>query len=351
MTTDDKPEETPAGAAPGESGGSHSAPRPVPPLGLSGDPSAAESGPDGAPSASPETTAPETTTSPDAPAPEAPARVSAFPRTGVDDVAGPGRSVPSGPVPASSGAATTAFPVTPPPPATAAIPVDTSTTQTTRIVPAGAPVAAPTSTGSPVPLATPGQLAGVTGGQLRTEQNGGDAPREPLEEWIEPPVKRTASHIWGVVVTLLLVPVAWFLLTDGALRTFYSLQEVTDRPNIAGLLSLAGGLAALVVIALVARASSLGAWIRGGVVAAAGLTVLVIPQTVVEWMIDSRDAFLSVHEGFGTNLYNYLIDTGRSGLLLVFGVVVLLLALVSHASRRSGRTEGRVKAEYTARGL
>ena len=59
--------------------------------------------------------------------------------------------------------------------------------------------------------------------------------------------------------------------------------------------------------------------------------------------------FRWLHEGFGTNLYNYLVDTGRSGLLLTFGLVVVLFSLISHGTRRSGRHEGQIKADQAAR--
>ncbi|MBN8883368.1 MAG: hypothetical protein J0H73_13770 [Salana multivorans] len=272
-----------------------------------------------------------------------PARVSAFgakgAETGADDASGastsPGRTVSTAPLPPET-------PVT----ATAPLPLEPGSTTTTRVVPPG----------STVPLATPEALAGSTGGSLKTEKARSEkttvereAPQD--EGWVPVSTRRTAAHIWGVVITLLVLPVAWFLLTDGALRTWWSLETTESTVNPAGVLSLVGGIIALVVIALVARASSLGAWIWGGVLAAAGLVVLVIPGRAAGWVEDITPSLKAIHEGFGQNLHDYLIDTGRSGLLLVLGIVVLLLALVSHTARRSGRTEGRVKAEREAAGL
>lgn len=318
--------------------GSHSAPRPVPP---------------GFSAADEETvTVPAASTDPaepaEATAPSAPTRISAFPSERAEQ-----REAPDGdastsvtaPLPALTTPEGDPTPSTPSPAAgslAGAVNAADGVTTTTRVIPAG----------STVPLADPGSLtdpdslAGSTAGRLKEQA------REPFPEaeWVEKPTKRTAAHLWGLLATLALVPIAWFLLTDGALRTSYSLLEIGDRPNIAGLLSLAGGLGALLVVALVARASSLGAWIWGSLVTAAGIVFLAIPATVMQWLADNRDAFLVVHDGFGTNLYNYLLDTGRSGLLLTFGVIVLLFALVSHTARRSGRTEGRIAAEAAARG-
>lgn len=188
--------------------------------------------------------------------------------------------------------------------------------------------------------------------EIRTATADGDDAREaahtrpPLEgaEWEDKPQRRTSAHLWGLLAGLVLAPVAWFFITDGVMRLFYSLQEVTDSPNIAGFLSLGGGLACLLILALVTRASSLGAWIWGGVLTAAGLVFLVIPQSSAEWMESSREGFLVIHEQFGQNVYDYLYTSGRSGLLLTYGVIILLFALIAHTTRRAGRREERAKA-------
>ena len=329
----DDPSETNASPA----GGSHSAPRPAAELDLSekatsAEPSAADQASIEARLDSESATASEKASDavePSASSAEssAPTRISAFPAIG--------RTMPEVP-PLSESEPTTALPVTPPasPPAVAA--------------PAKFASSSESADTAVVPLATEASLAGSTAGALRegrTEQ----ARSFPEEEWAGESTKRTAAHLWGVLGVLVAAPIAWFLLTDGALRTFYSLQTVESTPNIAGLLSLAGGLIALLAVALIARASSLGGWIFGGLISLAGIAFLAVPRIVLEWLQNARAGFLSLHEGFGTNLYNYLVDTGRSGLLLTFGLVVVLFSLVSHGTRRSGRHEGQVKAEQAAR--
>lgn len=343
------------------SGAAHSAPRPAAPLGLE------RPVPPAPPVAAPPADSGSTTAwgpaTPETPSgapsqPSAPSRVSAFgppesaaPESGGSDSGptSPMRTVPSSPTTAGETGRSDdlARPVAP----TAPLPVTPGSTTTTRVVPPGATV----------PLASAESLAGSTGGALRTgtatetvnETVIVNVEREAPQEdgWVPVSTRRTAAHIWGVVITLLVLPVAWFLLADGALRTWYSLESPDSTANPAGLLSLAGGILALAVIALIARASSLGAWIWGGLVAAAGAVALAVPARVAELLEQIRPTLTSIHEGFGRNVYDYLLDTSRSGLLLVFGVVVLLFALVSHASRRSGRTEGRVKAERAAAGL
>lgn len=347
MTTPDTPdtgagnetdEPTPRAETPSSAGAAHSAPRPAAPLGM-GERPVPPPPPSPAPSSSfsSPTTAESGPTTPEAPAePGGPSRVSAF---GSKE---PGEGAPTSPMRTVTGESATAVPAP-----TTPLPVERGSTTTTRVVPPGATV----------PLATSDSLAGSTSGSLRTSP----APEEritviereaPQEEgWVPVKTRRTSAHIWGVIITLLVTPVAWFLLTDGALRTWYSLDTPEASANPAGLLSLAGGIVTLLIIALVARASSLGAWIWGGIVAAAGAVALALPGRVVDLLAQIEPTLTSIHDGFGRNLHDYLLDTSRSGLLLVFGVVVLLFALVSHASRRSGRTEGRIKAERNAAGL
>lgn len=183
------------------------------------------------------------------------------------------------------------------------------------------------------------------------------APAEPqperaaLEEdsWLEGPRSRVAAHIWGTVVTLILVPITWLLLTDGVLRTYYSLADGASSPNMAGVLSLAGGLIGLLVLALIARASSIGGWVWGGVLAAWGVVPLVVPVQFADWISAVHGPLTSLHQDFGQNVHDYILVSGRSGLLLVLGVVIMLFALVSHTARRSGREEGRLKEALAQR--
>lgn len=366
MTTPDQPDEgqDPATSA----GGNHSAPRPVPPL----TPEVPATPEGDAPVSDPDATSVVAPVEPVEPAAEpaatdtddgekpavaaerdAPTRISAFPAitrttkdpSAVDGDASSSDRTTAPPVtpPSRSTEPTTTTPVVAPGPERTSVVADSSATRPVPTTPAStAPDADATRA---VPLADPEQLAGSTQGQLRA------GSREPLpeDEWADEPTKRTGAHIWGVLGILVAAPIAWFLLTDGALRTFHGLPP--EPLNPAGPLSLAGGLLALIVIGLVTRLTSLGAWIWGGIIALAGLANLIFPRAVDDWLTSSKDAFLTLHEGFGTNVHDYLTVTGRSGLLLMFGIVLLLLAFVSHGSRRSGRYEGRLKAVREARGL
>ncbi|GMA32588.1 hypothetical protein [Litorihabitans aurantiacus] len=395
MTTPEQPDEADGGPERTDRtagvGRGHSAPRPVPPL------TPAEPSPPA--STSPEETAVVGSTDPDAtaftrpvgdddatdrprtddatsdPAPTggAPTRVSALGARSRDsrEASGPAPASEDGASSESDDVATRTTPLVAPGPSgerTTALPVttgdgdpagpaDTTPTERTSRFSRTGSTATPSRSDDAtperdveatrvVPVSDPDPLAGSTNGSLRA------GSREPLpdEEWAAAPVRRTAAHIWGVLGLLIAVPVTWFLLTDGALRTYYGLPPESPL-NVAGLLSLAGGIVGLVVIALVTRVTSLGAWIWGGVVTAAGLAALVVPVAASDLVERVREPLASLHEGFGTNVTDYLSDTSRSGLLLALGLVLLLLAFVSHGARRSGRYEGRVKAEREARGL
>src|SRR5699024_1516992 len=74
------------------------------------------------------------------------------------------------------------------------------------------------------------------------------------------PPSRAGAHALTVLVTLLLTPVAWYLLADAGARLTLARSNPweTGDLNLAALLELAGGLLVLAVVLLAARWSSVG---------------------------------------------------------------------------------------------
>lgn len=309
MTTPDQHE--PVDDEPGT--GSHSAPRPLPPL-------------DGARGTSP------SEAGADDPTATAPMRVSAFPAFDR-----PGSAGEAGAAPSSDLEATTALPSSPTP----VVHHSPEAMTTTQVVPAGLGAGGPASQPAQTPQST-GYVPVMTTGE-RPEPI--PASAQLATDWEEKPESRTATRLWGILGVLVLAPLTWFFLTDGVLRTFYSLDTPDSSVNAAGLVNLGVGLVLLLLLALIARSTSLGFWIWGTLIAAAGITFLVVPGPAMEWFEQSRSTFLVVHEGFGTNLYNYLLDAGRSGLLIVYGLFLVFFALISRGARTQGRREGERLAE------
>lgn len=162
------------------------------------------------------------------------------------------------------------------------------------------------------------------------------------ESVVEEPGSRAAAHWWGVLIALTLSPIAWFLLSDGGARIYWSLSEDPAAINVAGVLGLAGGLAVAAIVLVAARWSSVGPIIAGSITALGGLAFLVVPERTIPWL-EAQQATFDRLGGFGSNLHLYLMESGMRGHLLVAGVVLVLVGVVSHGARRQGRREARAR--------
>jgi hypothetical protein len=131
---------------------------------------------------------------------------------------------------------------------------------------------------------------------------------------------------------------AWFLLSDGSARVYWSLRSDPEAINVAGLVGLGSGLVVALIVLLAARWSSVGAAVAGSIGFLAGLAFLALPARTLEIVAESED-FLTPFGGFGANLYAYFVESGIRGNLMVAGFVLILVAVVSHGARRKGRRE------------
>jgi hypothetical protein len=139
------------------------------------------------------------------------------------------------------------------------------------------------------------------------------------------------THIWVLLVSLVLVPVAWYLLADGGAR----LTAGTNTSWVTGDIELAhvGELAAGAVLAVLATVLG-AAW-----VAVPGpLSDLISP--VLDGLRD-----LAGVGSVGENMADHLIADGTSGRLLLYGLALLAIAITVGGARRSGRAEGEFDAE------
>ena len=153
----------------------------------------------------------------------------------------------------------------------------------------------------------------------------------------EPP-SRAGAHLWAVLIALTLSPVAWFLLNDGSARMYWSLRADPNDVNVAGLVGLGAGLLVSTVVLLTGRWSSVGAAVSGSIGFLAGLAFAILPAQTLEIVGRSED-FLDNFGAFGSNVYDYIVESGIRGYFLVAGFGLILLAVVSHGARRKGRRE------------
>ena len=158
---------------------------------------------------------------------------------------------------------------------------------------------------------------------------------------------RAGAHVWTVLLTLLLAPVAWYLLADAGARLTQPAGNPweTTNLNIAALLELVGGLLVLTVILLAARWSSLGAIVIGSIVLVLGVPFLAVPAWTQDVLVPITD-WLRTLGDFGANTAAHLVATGSTGRLIVCGLVLIFLGVATHGARRRGRRE--VRAALTA---
>ncbi len=245
--------------------------------------------------------------------------------------------------PAADGEATVAIPVAAPPSGGPAAPARSfpvpTTPPATGAVAAGAAAVAASAT--PQPQWTPPE--DVARAQAVPAGEDGVFPEDVLDE----PVSRTAAHWWGVLIAFTLTPIAWFLLFDGSARIYWSMLADPANVNPAGYLSLGFGLAALAILLVAVRKSSVGSIIVGSLAALAGLAFVAVPVQTLEFLSRYADRIESLG-GFGRNLYAYTVESGMRSYFLIGGVILIFVGVVSHAARRQGRREERARLALRA---
>lgn len=163
----------------------------------------------------------------------------------------------------------------------------------------------------------------------------GDVAGTPAPYVPDAPPSRFSAHIAVFFATLVLIPIAWYLISDAGVR----LNLVTDNPwdtghiNFAALLELAGGMIALAMIALMARLSSLGGQVWGIVLTLLGLAAVIVPGQAAA-LIERLDKAIGGYNPFTGNVVHHLgLDLG-SGRIAIFGFLLFIFALAIHGARK-----------------
>lgn len=211
----------------------------------------------------------------------------------------------------------------------------------TSVMGAGVPTAAAaTRTSADTPAdAHDDSFVAAANDDERRERWAADPGEDALAEDVpEEPKGRGLAHFATVVLTLLLVPVAWYLIADAGAR----LSTVSGNPwdtgnlEIMPLLELLGGFVVLAVIWMMARASSLGAQVIGAIVAIAGIVALVVP-TLGNDVVESLNNAIGGYNEFTGNVVYHLGNDLGSGRIATFGVILFLTGLAAHGARRRGQ--------------
>lgn len=195
--------------------------------------------------------------------------------------------------------------------------------------------------------ATAGTTAAASGFMATDETKREHWTTDPgeVEDIPEKPKGRFGDHFLGFLLTLLLVPVAWYLISDAGARLFLvnDAPWATEQRDNLAIVELVGGMVVLVLIALLARASSFGAQLWGIILMVAGFVAVILPslgQQAISWL----DGAIGDINPFTGNVVHHLnMDLG-SGRIAVFGLVILLLGVVAHYARRAGGVRATAEA-------
>lgn len=160
---------------------------------------------------------------------------------------------------------------------------------------------------------------------------------------------RTGSHWLSFLLFLLLVPVGWYLAADGGARMTLA-DAAPMYTGIASIVALGEILGAIIISAIlfvVARRSSLGAWLMGIVTLIVGLPWLMAPGITAASALSALTALTNTGS-LGANLSHHLQASGYSGRFALLGIALIGLAYVSHSARRTGRAEEALRTSIEA---
>ena len=160
---------------------------------------------------------------------------------------------------------------------------------------------------------------------------------------------RTGSHWLSFLLFLLLVPVGWYLAADGGARMTLA-DAAPMYTGVASIVALGEILGAIIISAIlfvVARRSSLGAWLMGIVTLIVGLPWLMAPGITAASALSALTALTNTGS-LGANLSHHLQASGYSGRFALLGIALIGLAYVSHSARRTGRAEEALRTSIEA---
>ena len=160
---------------------------------------------------------------------------------------------------------------------------------------------------------------------------------------------RTGAHWLSFFLFLLLVPVGWYLAADGGARMTLA-DAAPMYTGVASIVALGEILGAIIISAIlfvVARRSSLGAWLMGIVTLIVGLPWLMAPGITAASALSALTALTNTGS-LGANLSHHLQASGYSGRFALLGIALIGLAYVSHSARRTGRDEEALRTSIEA---
>lgn len=155
------------------------------------------------------------------------------------------------------------------------------------------------------------------------------------------PASRAAAHWAGVLLSLILLPPAWFFLHDAATHLVGATEAYRFAITTRGVIELVVGCLLLVLALWTARRSSLGTFVVGAITLVAGLPGLVAPGPV-DAALSPFLTRLAEQSTLGKDVATMIWSDAVSGRFLAVGLALVMVGVASHSARRAGRREQEV---------
>ncbi|MEZ7897467.1 MAG: hypothetical protein QMB98_01470 [Flaviflexus sp.] len=193
----------------------------------------------------------------------------------------------------------------------------------------------PTSASSPTTVSTPASApyARPAGTDFQYE--------EPIPE---EPKGRGWSHVGVFFGTLLLAPLAWYLVADAGVRftEIDGASWTTGSTDWLVVLELLGALLCFGVLWFLASYSSVGPIVFGVILLAAGAFAVFAPAFTQDLLASNAMQSFAGFNDFTGNVGYHLTNSLATGRLAVYGFLLLMTGVVSHQARRHGAERGEV---------
>ncbi|MBP3222395.1 MAG: hypothetical protein J6M18_00500 [Actinomycetaceae bacterium] len=173
-----------------------------------------------------------------------------------------------------------------------------------------------------------------------------DEAEELIESQPQKPKKRWIAHILVTIATIIITPIAWYLLSDSSIRL--GLVEgnpwVTGNLNIAAIGELIGAFVVVAFIWWMATASTLGVQLAGIITMFFGFFGLFVPVIARNTIVKSLDYHFSSKSTLLANIVHHLgLDWG-SGRFVIFGFFLFITGVAVHIVRKRVYIEGKRSA-------
>lgn len=159
---------------------------------------------------------------------------------------------------------------------------------------------------------------------------------------------RMAAHLWSLLLSLILLPLAWYYGLDVAQRLRVGPTSPWQGGPLTALIitELIGAIICIFLVVFLARFSSLGTFFTGIFITTLGIFTVFTPHIaatklapIFRALEHSNAENTSMVQNLMANIGKLLHLSAGSGLFLFIGIILLALGFVSHGARRKGRKD------------